>query len=115
MSINGVKKVLKSDPELAEKCKLKKEENTVEVLAHMDKRKKDVCAIIDLLLEAIQNPEKIAATPLNQLATTMGIVIDKFTANELANAAETRGNASLADTIRAAYEKRVAEGGGEDA
>ncbi len=107
MSVNGVKKIVLAEKGLADKCKRKKEENTASVLAHMDLRKNDVCKIIDALLEAINNPEKIAATPLSQLATTMGILIDKYTANETALQA---GNVSLADSIRQAYEKRVSGG-----
>ena len=58
----------------------------------MDSRKNDVCALIDALLAAMNNPDKIAATPLNQLATTMGIVIDKFTANETRQPSDTAAN-----------------------
>ena len=60
----------------------KKEENTVAVLAYMDSKKNDVCEALDKLLEAVKDDEKIAKTPLSQIATTIGILIDKFTAAE---------------------------------
>ena len=108
LSANGVKKIVNSDTESAEKFTLKKEENTASVLAHMDNKKKDVCTLIDILLAAINNPEKIAATPINLIATTMGILIDKYTVNE---SGKLLSSVSLADSIKQAYEKRV---GAED-
>lgn len=77
-----IQQVLKSDANLAQKCARKKEENTASVLAFMDSKKNDVCALIENLLSAMNDPDKIAATPLSQIATAMGIVIDKYTANE---------------------------------
>lgn len=53
------------------------------VLSHMDTRKNDVCAIIDNLLAAIGDPQKIADATVVQLATTLGILIDKYTKNEV--------------------------------
>ena len=47
----------------------------------MESKKTDVCEILDKLLEAVKDEERIAKTPMNQLATTLGILIDKFTGN----------------------------------
>lgn len=92
VSQTTIRRVLQSDPALAQIVSQKKRENTESVLAFMDSRKNDVCALIDALLAAMNNPDKIAATPLNQLATTMGIVIDKFTANETRQPSDTAAN-----------------------
>lgn len=78
-----IKKIIDGDKNLSHKIAQKKEENTKSVLAYMDTKKDSVCELIDKLLEAMNDPGKIAATPLSQLATTMGIIIDKYTANEI--------------------------------
>lgn len=75
-------KVLKKNPEFEQKAAQKKAENTASVLAFMENQKQDVCLVISSLLAAIKDPEKIAAATLSQLATAMGIVIDKYTAGE---------------------------------
>ena len=81
-----------SDKNLEQKITLKKEENVQSVLAFMDSKKSDVCGLIEKLLEAMNDPQKIAATPLSQLATAMGIVIDKYTATENLKPLDARAN-----------------------
>lgn len=104
VSTTTVQNVLKSDTELTQKCTQKKEQNTAEVLAYMDGRKNDVCALIDLFLAELRNKEKIEATPLHQIATTMGIVIDKFTANESAANTVRKENNLLEAIVKSAGE-----------
>lgn len=87
-----IRTILNSDKELTQKIMHKKEENVASVLEYMDSKKKDVCDLIDALLVAMNDPQKIAATPLSQLATAMGIVIDKYTSNEAIKPADTREN-----------------------
>ncbi len=77
-----IRQILRSDKKLTQKIAEKKEKNTESVLAFMNSKKNDVCNLIDKLLAAMNDPEKIATTSLSQLATAMGIVIDKYTANE---------------------------------
>ena len=107
VSTTTIQRVLKSDAEYTQKVTDKKDENTKAVLAHMEEKKDTVCTIVDKILDQMGDDNKIAATPLNQLATAMGILIDKFTANEI-----MRGNANnennLADAIERAA-KEVAE------
>ena len=84
--------ILSEDKNLVQKILHKKEENTASVLAFMDSKKNDVCGLIDKLLAAMGDEDKLAAATVNQLATAMGIVIDKYTANEaikLSGAKET--------------------------
>lgn len=82
VSTTTIQRVLKSDEKLTQKVAKKKEENTASILAFMDSKKNDVCALIDKLLAAMADEDKLAAATVNQLATAMGIVIDKYTATE---------------------------------
>lgn len=102
VSDTTIRRTLASDPKMAQKVAQKKEENSVAVLAYMDGKKKDVCNILDKLLEAIEDEEKIAKTPLNQLATTIGILIDKFTAAELSGKSGESAENNLLSAIQSA-------------
>lgn len=77
-----VQRVIKSDTKVAQKVTDKKEENTQTVLAYMEEQREQACNTIGKLLEALGNDDKIALASLNQIATSMGILIDKFTAIE---------------------------------
>lgn len=92
VSTTTIQRVLKSDTELTQKVAQKKAENTVSILAFMDSKKNDVCGLIDKLLAAMADDEKLASATVNQLATAMGIVIDKYTANEAIKPSETKVN-----------------------
>ena len=83
VSRNTVKNVIMKDAESAQKCAQKKEQNTADILAYMESRKEQAKEILDTYLETLKNPEKIAAAKLSEVATTMGIVIDKFVNNPL--------------------------------
>lgn len=96
-----IQKVLKSDSNLAQKCAQKKAENTVSILAFMDSKKNDVCGLIDKLLAAMGDEDKLAAATVNQLATAMGIVIDKYTANEAIRPSDTK-ETNFFEAIRSA-------------
>ncbi len=104
VSTTTIQRVLKSDTELTQKIAQKKAENTQSVLAFMDSKKQTVCDLIDKLLAAMGDEGKIAATPLNQLATAMGIVIDKYTAGETPKTADTAAN-NLFEAIEAIGEE----------
>jgi Transcriptional regulators len=92
VSRTTISRVLKSDKEMSQKVTQKKAENTASVLAFMESQKNDVCRVIGSLLKAIEDPEKIADATLNQIATAMGIVIDKYTAREAAQSADPKDN-----------------------
>lgn len=102
VSASTICRTLESDPKTVQKVTQKKEENTVAVLAYMDGKKKDVCEILDKLLAAVKDDEKIAKTPLNQLATTIGILIDKFTAAELSGRGQSTAENNLLSAIQSA-------------
>lgn len=99
-----IRSILSEDKSLTQKISHKKEENTQSVLAFMDSKKQTVCDLIDKLLAAMGDEDKIAATPLNQLATAMGIVIDKYTAGETPKTADTAAN-NLFEAIEAIGEE----------
>ncbi len=99
-----IRSILSEDKNLTQKISHKKEENTQSVLAFMDSKKQTVCDLIDKLLAAMGDEDKIAATPLNQLATAMGIVIDKYTAGETPKTADTAAN-NLFEAIEAIGEE----------
>lgn len=101
VSTTTIQRVLKSDTELTRKVAQKKAENTASILAFMDSKKNDVCALIDKLLAAMADDDKLAAATVNQLATAMGIVIDKYTANEAFKSSDTKAN-NLFEAITAA-------------
>lgn len=79
---NTVKAIVLADKEIAEKCRLKKAENTVAVLEHMSRQKDKVCGLLDRLIDAMDDPAKMDSSTLPQLATTLGILVDKYTADE---------------------------------
>lgn len=57
----------------------KKEENTKSILEHMDKKKDLVCEIIDGCLSALADPNRLKTSNTREIATALGIIIDKFT------------------------------------
>lgn len=101
VSTATIHRVVHGDEKLKEKVEQKKAENTVSILAFMDSKKNDVCALIDKLLAAMADDDKLAAATVNQLATAMGIVIDKYTANEAFKSSDTKEN-NLFEAITAA-------------
>ena len=90
VSTTTIQRTLKSDNDLKQKVAQKKAENTASILAFMDSKKNDVCGLIDKLLTAMGDEDKLAAATVNQLATAMGIVIDKYTANEAIKSSDAK-------------------------
>ena len=70
VSDNTVRKIVSSNSEIAKEFELKKEQNTAELLEHME-QKRDKDALLD--------DEKIAKATPAQLTTALGTLIDKFT------------------------------------
>lgn len=103
VSTTTIQRVLKSDTELTQKVAQKKAENTVSILAFMNSKKNDVCGLIDKLLAAMGDEDKLAAATVNQLATAMGIVIDKYTARETPQTSGAKKN-NLLEALAACRE-----------
>lgn len=74
-----VKRVVCSDPNMQKKAEQKKEQNTADILDYMESQRDDVCDFLGLAMEQLKNPEKLEKAQLQQIATTMAIVIDKYT------------------------------------
>ena len=89
VSATTIQRVIHSDTDYAQKVADKKEENTKEVIAYMDSQKDAVCTLIGDMLTEMGSKDKLKDSSLVQLATSMGILIDKFTVNENAKFAET--------------------------
>jgi transposase-like protein len=104
VSDDTVRRVVLSDDEILQKAAQKKEENTLDMLAYMDSRKEQAQGVIDDYLVALANPEKIASAKLSEIATALGIVLDKFTKNAPANVSsieqQLKNRDALADLIR---------------
>lgn len=81
VSDSTVKRVVTECGEITRKVAQKKEENTADILEYMERQKNGVCEILDICLNELKNPEKYAKVPPQQIATTMAILIDKYTAD----------------------------------
>ncbi len=82
VSVSTVRRHCNGDEETAKIVKHKKAENTVAILQHMGKQKKRVCGILDKLLDALDDPDKMECSTLPQIATALGILVDKYTGDE---------------------------------
>ena len=96
VSVDTVKRTVLRDPETAKKTKEKKEQNTADILLYMDGKKQDVSEIISLYLEELKKPEKLSKASVQSIATSLGIIIDKFTAE---NTRAADKDISLFETI----------------
>ena len=79
VSTTTVRRVIASDENVSQIVTQKKEQNTQEVLEYMETKKQIVCNIIDLYLNELSDAERIKQSATRELATTLGIIIDKFT------------------------------------
>ena len=73
-----VKRVVMKDGDTQRKAEQKKAENTADILAFMDGQKDKVCSLLDKYLDAMGDRQKIDRAGIQQLATAMAIVIDKY-------------------------------------
>lgn len=79
ISRGTVRNIVLKDAETEQFCHLKKEENTALVLAYMEEKTSIVCEIIGKMLDALNDEEKLKHANPVQIATALGILIDKFT------------------------------------
>lgn len=80
VSHQTVKRVVQRDPETAKKVQQKKEQNTADILDYMESQRNDVCEVLGICLSELKKAERYKKTPPQQIATTMAILIDKYTA-----------------------------------
>ncbi len=101
VSVSTIRNVIGSDTQIAQMCTQKKEQNTLDMLAYMDSKKEQAQGIIDLYLSALADPEKLERASINNIATALGIIIDKFTATDKnAPTNNIENMASLAEMLR---------------
>lgn len=65
--------------ETKQKVLEKKEENSADILAHMETKRDKVNEIIDVYLERLLDPVMLTKATPSQLTTALGTLIDKFT------------------------------------
>lgn len=82
--INGVsdktvRSLVLKNPEITEKYEQKKEQNTADILDYMESQRDDVCKVLGICLSELKKAKRYEKTPPQQIATTMAILIDKYT------------------------------------
>nr|DAK96280.1 MAG TPA: helix-turn-helix domain protein [Caudoviricetes sp.] len=80
VSNHTVKRIALGEAETSKKVQHKKEQNTADILSYMESQKGEVIKMLDSYLAALNDPKKIERAGVVQLATALGIVIDKYTA-----------------------------------
>ena len=80
VSLNTVKKIVQGNADIEEMCNQKKEQTTADILDYMESQRDDVCKVLGICLSELKKAERYEKTPPQQIATTMAILIDKYTA-----------------------------------
>lgn len=81
--INGVadgtvKRIVLDCGDIEQKVANKKEENTADILAYMERKRGVVCGILGKGLDALNSPDKLAEASPAQITTALGTLIDKW-------------------------------------
>lgn len=100
VSLNTVKNIVKGNADVAQKCKQKKEQNTADIISYMESQRNDVCTVLGICLAALKNPDKYAKSTPREIATTMAILIDKYTANSGDNITGAQSEDALSKSFR---------------
>lgn len=85
--------------EMKQKLEVKKEENTTDILAYMELKKRVVCEIIGKGLDVLNDEEKLKSATPSQITTALGTLIDKFT-NGGASGGDVEDLTPLAEMLR---------------
>lgn len=101
----NVSYLIKNNTELMAELIEAKDKNIMNVARHMQNRQQRACEIIDLILEGMGDKEKIKKANVRDLSISMGVIIDKFTADPTGDvAAKATHNALLAAITNMAEE-----------
>lgn len=79
VSPNTVRRLVLADPQAAGTVQDKKRACARDMLSYMDGQRDAVCTIIGQGLEELSDPVRLKTAPIRDIATTMGILIDKWT------------------------------------
>lgn len=105
ISDKTVKSIVLSDPEFAKMSEVKKEQNTADILAHMETKRDKVNEIIDAYLDRLLDPVVIMKATPSQLTTALGTLIDKFTMSKVTTAGTEREEDPLSKALREEAER----------
>ena len=94
-----IRSILNGDMNLAQKISHKKEENTASVLAFMDSKKNDVCGLIDKLLAAMGDEDKLAAATISLLPLWVSSLTNIQLTRRLSRLARRRPTSSRRFTL----------------
>lgn len=86
-----VRRIVGKNPDVTKKVEEKKEENTRSILEHMRRQAGDICEVMDKLVDAMKRDDVIDRATVVQLATTLGIIIDKYGAQTEKETTESGG------------------------
>ena len=100
VSDRTVKRVVQQDDDFAQKAEQKKAENTADMLRYMESRRAQVQEAIDVYLHALTAPDKVEAATLSQIATALGILIDKWTKTSGTHTAETMEDDPITQSLK---------------
>lgn len=100
ISDKTVKAIVLSDSDFTNKSEDKKEQNSADILSHMEKKRDKVNEIIDVYLERLLDPEMLARATPSQLTTALGTLIDKFTMSKVAQSGHEREEDPLSAALK---------------
>lgn len=105
ISPTTVKKWCRENGELSEKCQQKKDEVTADVLDYIKGLSPKLCGVLELVVQAMTDPDKLEKAKLSELATVYGVLTDKGLALRKAQetAPESRPDIAL-DPLSASLE-----------
>lgn len=78
ISDTTVRRVVNGDSETKQKVAQKKEQNTKDMLEFLDSISGKAQQFVEMALASMLDPERMNEASVRELATAMGIVIDKF-------------------------------------
>lgn len=99
VSATTVKNIVLKSADIVEKCEEKKEQNTADILDYMEGQRDDVCKVLGICLSELKKAERYEKTPPQQIATTMAILIDKWTETFERSGKETSGEVQIIDDL----------------
>ena len=105
ISKDTVRRVVGENGDIVQKTQKKKEENTADILAHMETKRDTVNKIIDVYLARLLEPEVIAKATPSQLTTALGTIIDKFTASGVIKTNDKREDDPLTKALKEEAER----------
>jgi IS30 family transposase len=78
LSATTVSRVLRGDPAATKRLSEAQEQNTLEMIAYMSEQKGRAQKLMSAIIDAIDDPDKLARANVRDLATAYGIIADKF-------------------------------------